>query len=306
MDAVRSCRCKDKHNLLSGQQSAAINFPRSPYRCSRFCCPFAVPFAVPLRGRRRTALCLPPSDVLPSARPILGQPVVCPGLDFCLFFSVVLCPLPVPLSVARPTVRCPLPACCASPAYCPSPCPPLFCLSRRRSFPYRPLPAACRRAALRRTALRTPHSRPACRLSRPRFLPVLFCRPLPAGRPPARRSSASPIAVLFLTALCLPPAAVPSSDVLPSARPILVQPVVCPGLDFCLSFSAVPCLLPVLCPPLVFTCPSRRHSFPYFRPTLPRIVAGCPGCPKFRESGAISGRRELRTRIFLLYLHGGL
>ena len=237
MDAVRSCRCKDKHNLLSGQQSAAINFPRSPYRCSRFCCPFAVPFAVPLRGRRRTALCLPPSDVLPSARPILGQPVVCPGLDFCLFFSVVLCPLPVPLSVAR-------------------------------------------------------------------YLPA--ARLLPTARPPARRSSASPVAVLFLTALCLPPAAVPSSDVLPSARPILVQPVVCPGLDFCLSFSAVPCLLPVLCPPLVFTCPSRRHSFPYFRPTLPRIVAGCPGCPKFRESGAISGRRELRTRIFLLYLHGGL
>lgn len=108
MGAVRSCRCKDKHNLLSGQQSATINFPRSPYRCSRFCCPFAVPFAVPLRGRRRTALRLPPSavspsavpssDVLPSARPILGQPVVCPGLDFCLFFSAVPCLLPAPPS----------------------------------------------------------------------------------------------------------------------------------------------------------------------------------------------------------------
>lgn len=116
MGAVRSCRCKDKHNLLSGQQSATINFPRSPYRCSRFCCPFAVPFAVPLRGRRRTALRLPPSavspsavpssDVLPSARPILGQPVVCPGLDFCLFFSAVPCLLPAPPPAdCRPAAR---------------------------------------------------------------------------------------------------------------------------------------------------------------------------------------------------------
>ena len=122
MGAVRSCRCKDKHNLLSGQQSAAINFPRSPHRRFRFCCPFAVPFAVPLRGRRRTALRLPPSACRPPpcrpppCRPPPCRPPPCRPPTYCLPhapFSASLSFVPASIS-ACPFL--PSPACRPSPA----------------------------------------------------------------------------------------------------------------------------------------------------------------------------------------------
>lgn len=78
MGAVRSCRCKDKHNLLSGQQSAAINFPPRLYRRSRFC--------RSLRGCRRVVLCLPSY----RSRPASSHPHA-PVAGLALFASALSC-----------------------------------------------------------------------------------------------------------------------------------------------------------------------------------------------------------------------
>lgn len=122
MGAVRSCRCKDKHNLLSGQQSATINFPRSPYRCSRFCCPFAVPLLSPL-----PSLCgaagVPPS----ACRPPPCRPPPCRPPTYCLPHA--------PFSASLSFVPASISACSflPSPACCPPP-PPADCRPAARNF----------------------------------------------------------------------------------------------------------------------------------------------------------------------------
>ena len=304
MGAVRSCRCKDKHNLLSGQQSAAINFPRDFTAAPAFValCGAA---AVSSSACRRVVLCLPPYRPLPAAVPfsacrrtVLRQPVVCPAsISACSFCR----PLPAahPLPVARPhlpssvtmffltAVSAPsLPRTVAGPPASSHPHVPVAGLALSAStcpaaradllvLPVTMLFLTASTADCRRTVLRLP------RRIRMHPLPALLFLPLLC---PAARADllVLPVTMFFLTAV-----SAPSLPRTVAGPPASSHPHV-PVAGLALSAS---------------TCPAARADLLVLPVTMLFLTAvpalsrglspGCPGSPKFRESGAISGCRVL-------------